>query len=860
MAWFAMCRRPYSTYLLRLLVVALTAFLWSWGCTRPTGKENSPKLDVIPDTLDFGDAYTRLPLTISNLGAGAVFWNIQRLPVGWITVEWDQGMIKEKPTTVDVWIDRERVPNGARQETLVVVGSEGSREEIILKVQNSRSELALRQNSLHFGANDRDKDLLIQNTGTGVLNWTIDAPSEPWLSVAPLEGETRDQPSAVTVTVDPSRVTETGTYTTTLDVSSEIDSLAVQISMEVEHASSSPQLRVYPDSLEFGAASTGQLLDIGNAGAGELAWQAHCAQAWLKVLPASGSIFSDPAQVIVEVDRTLLNPGTHVGYVEITSDGGEAVVPVTVRVPDPVLWLSASEVDFLSYRVSRTLDIANAGGGELTWALDSDCPWLTIEPSRGTATQTAAPVELKAQRQGMAPGVHRAELKVTSNGGTETVVVRLEVTDNPLSVDRRQLDFGAEETTQAIVLWNIEEESLVWEAQEGEDWLTVSPPMGTLLEGVEEITFTVHRQDLPPGTYATCVTIAAERGHCEVTVEMVVPDTLNAAPVAHAGTDQAATADTAVELDGRGSSDPDGDALTYWWVQVEGPPVGLADERAVGTTFTPTEPGRYGFVLIVNDGQTRSFSDQVSIQVSRPPPETGEETTVELPGGTAMDFIWMGPGTFTRGSPETENGRFSNEGPRHEVTLTTGFYLGKYEITQSQWEAVMGDNPSYFQSPDRPVEQVSWDDVQTFIQRLNASTEEAVYRLPTEGEWEYACRAGTTGRWSFGDDEIWLEVSAWYVANNTSAGTKEVGAKQPNPWGLYDMHGNVGEWCHDYFDAYTNNPQIDPSGPASGTSRITRGGYFHSEAEDVRSAKRSRREPANRTYNIGARLVKSKEP
>ena len=185
--------------------------------------------------------------------------------------------------------------------------------------------------------------------------------------------------------------------------------------------------------------------------------------------------------------------------------------------------------------------------------------------------------------------------------------------------------------------------------------------------------------------------------------------------------------------------------------------------------------------------------------------------TVSLPGGTAMEFVWIEPGLFLMGSSASEEGRSDDEGPQHRVTISKGFWLGKHEITQAQWKSVMGNNPSKFRGENQPVEQVSWDDVQQFVRKLNQAEGEPRYRLPTEAEWEYACRAGTTSRWSFGDDERQLGDYAWYSGNNSPNRTKEVGKKRPHPWGLYDMHGNVWEWCQDWFGSYSSASQIDPT-------------------------------------------------
>ena len=237
----------------------------------------------------------------------------------------------------------------------------------------------------------------------------------------------------------------------------------------------------------------------------------------------------------------------------------------------------------------------------------------------------------------------------------------------------------------------------------------------------------------------------------------------------------------------------------------------------------------------------------------------GKEMVVSLGEGVEMEFVWIEPGVFQMGSPDSESGRGSDEGPVHEVQISKGFWLGKYEVTQGQWEAVMGRNPSEYTGDDRrPVEQISWNDVQDFIARLNAA-EAAVYRLPTEAEWEYACRAGSTTRWSFGDNESLLGDYAWYSGNNSPSGTKAVGGKLPNAWGLYDMHGNVWEWVRDRYDSgyYNSSPRVDPLGPDTGSDRVRRGGYFgDNRPVNLRSAYRYYDSPGDRYRGIGVRLVR----
>jgi formylglycine-generating enzyme required for sulfatase activity len=251
---------------------------------------------------------------------------------------------------------------------------------------------------------------------------------------------------------------------------------------------------------------------------------------------------------------------------------------------------------------------------------------------------------------------------------------------------------------------------------------------------------------------------------------------------------------------------------------------------------------------------------------------------------------WIQPGTFMMGSPIGEDGRLDRE-VQHQVTITEGFWMFDTPCTQGFWELVMGTNPSYFPDPQRPVEQLSWNDVQAFTGELNDRVHKESwgrFRLPTEAEWEYACRAGTTEATYIGDIKIYGDANAtllnrigWYGGNSghnydleksssleqswlkerqypdKAGGTRKVAQKEPNGWGLYDMLGNVWEWCEDWYGEYSAKPATDPTGPSDGARRVMRGGGWYSTASYLRSAFRFNNAPGDRSYNLGFRLLSS---
>jgi formylglycine-generating enzyme required for sulfatase activity/uncharacterized protein (DUF362 family) len=247
--------------------------------------------------------------------------------------------------------------------------------------------------------------------------------------------------------------------------------------------------------------------------------------------------------------------------------------------------------------------------------------------------------------------------------------------------------------------------------------------------------------------------------------------------------------------------------------------------------------------------------------------EVPEVPGVETGSFAGIEFVRVPPGTFEMGSPEEEIRRQPREGPRHAVTISKGYWMGRFEVTKAQWLEVMGTEPwkgKLFagDEPDSPASYISWQDAQAFVGRLNQRGE-GTFRLPTEAEWEYACRSGSAEQYHYGADSESERLGdfAWFSTNAYRAGQRyshPVGTKRPNAWGLYDMMGNVWEWCADWYEAdyYAASPESDPTGPATGSRKVLRGGAWCEDASGCRSARRHRDYPAYRILGVGFRVCR----
>ncbi len=271
------------------------------------------------------------------------------------------------------------------------------------------------------------------------------------------------------------------------------------------------------------------------------------------------------------------------------------------------------------------------------------------------------------------------------------------------------------------------------------------------------------------------------------------------------------------------------------------------DRAAAAGGSVPAEPESFGTIPLAKDKSYPAIPTPLGTAAG----EIRELTALKI------KFCWCPNGTFNMGSPADAVGSERNE-QQFEVSLSKGFWMQQTELTQTQYEALMGVNPSHFRDAANPVESLNYSDAKEFCRRLCELPPEKnsgnLYRLPTEAEWEYACRAGSTSAFCFGDDETSLEEYGWFN-KNANRTTHAVGGKKPNAWGLHDMHGNVGEWCSDFYADYPSGPQTDPTGPETGGQIAVRGGGWFFVPQNSRSAHRDAYPQGARYVGLGLRLV-----
>jgi formylglycine-generating enzyme required for sulfatase activity len=519
-----------------------------------------------------------------------------------------------------------------------------------------------------------------------------------------------------------------------------------------------------------------------------------------------------------------LAAGTYTGTITVTAagvSGSPRTVNVTLMVvPPPQLAVSVTNLPLscaAGNNVQAYFDVWNSGGGSLSYTISASPAWLSCTPASGTSSGEHHTIMANCATASLLAGTYYGNITVTAagvSGSPQTINVKLGVQSGIIM-------FVAVNSSHKF--------AASWAGGPG-IWLEQS-------------------SKVKGGTWAP-VPGSAGLSYIEVPLTNS-PSFFRVAQTAQAPVITAQPVSLAVTQG----------TLASFSVTVTGVPPPSCQWRFNGQDLA----GPYSSTLSITNAQPSNAGDYTVVAfVSSLAVTSSPATLVLLPPDGHL--TWIPAGTFVMGSPTNEVDRSADEGPQTTVTLTQGFWIGTYAVTQLEYTNLMGANPSYFtDSLDEPVEFMPWTDATNYCYTLTQREQAAgripanyQYRLPTEAESEYACRAGTTTRFSYGDDPGYSNLTyyAWYT-NNSGMTTHPVGQKLPNPWGLYDMHGNVWEWCQDWFATYPGGSVTNPVvNPPTGSNPIVRGGSYYFPGANLRSAQRGAMSPlTGYRYDVGLREV-----
>ena len=490
----------------------------------------------------------------------------------------------------------------------------------------------------------------------------------------------------------------------------------------------------------------------------------------------------------------------------------------------------------------QTITVTATAAWSISKSVESD--WLAVKPESGKAGTVQVTLTVA---ENTSTGLRTATLIVKSGELTKSINVSQSAANPVISIDASSLEFASVSASKSFKITA----NTSWTVASDQTWCSVSPASGS---GDSSVTVNVEENTSTAERTAT-IMVKSDAGN----------KTIN---VTQSGVAAVLTLDvSSLEFtSGSGSKMFRISSNTMWaissdknWCSVS-PTSGNNDGSVtVSVEENISTSERTATITVESATITRSIAVTQNGATPITPPASQDRTFTV--GGVRFKMIYVDGGTFTMGATsEQGSDAYDNEEPAHQVTLSS-YYIGETEVTQELWQAVMGSNPSNFSGSRKPVENVSWDDCQEFIRKLNSLTGQK-FRLPTEAEWEYAARGGNESRGYKYSGSNTLSNVAWYWDNipsqkseTTGYGTQNVATKSPNELGLYDMSGNVWEWCQDRFGSYSSSSQTNPTGPSSGSSRVRRGGSWGSSARGCRVSIRGYGSPGGMFNILGLRLA-----
>ena len=574
-------------------------------------------------------------------------------------------------------------------------------------------------------------------------------------------------------------------------------------------------LAVSTNALNYASSGGGQTFTITSNDR----WTVSREDTWLTVSSSSGSN-NETISVTADANTTTASRTAHITVRSKVSGIAEHTITATQVALNPTLTVSTNSLSFVAAGEGKSFTITS----NTSWTIASSESWLTVAPTSGanggTVSATAAPNTSTSQRTAtitVRSGVSGVEQKINVIQSS-SIIPKLSVTPATLS-----FNVAGEQkilTISSNINWTVN-------VAGSDTWLTITPTSGSG-DGTVTVTATANT------TARRTASITFSGGDLTQTVE-VTQEATPAFTVSH----------NSLTFSAYGEQKTFAITSNTSWT--------VSSDNPSWCTVAPASGTNNGSVTVTAISNTITNQRTASITVNG----GGFMQTIHV---TQMgkyeqepDMIFIQGGTFIMGCTSGQgNDCYSNEKPPHQVTVRD-YYIGKYEVTQAQWRAVMGNNPSNFKGDNYPVEMVNWNDVQEYIKKLNAQTGKQ-YRLPTEAEWEFAARGGTKGHDYLYSGSLTADLVAWSYSNSNRS-THAVNSLRANELGIYHMSGNVSEWCNDWYSGYSDRAQIDPTGPSSGSQHVVRGGSWLDQTLSVRVTVRSNESSDSRLSTLGFRLA-----